>query len=251
MGIYEFIDGIRQEYRLRILEENPEPAAQKLVDVLRGFQDADKAAFKPIEDWRWATRRRVEPLVDGSLGEAGPYDEGQTIADACRVSKQPRDAFLLFMFAREFKPRSVIELGTNVGISSAYIAKGLEPGADFATLEASPYRLRLARELHESCRVAVRYSEGLFVDTLPNVLAGMQPIDMAFIDGHDQFRPTLFYFEMILRRAADGCLFIFDDTNWSYEMQKAWRRLRNHPSVCAAVEFRGMGFCIAYPRRAA
>ena len=46
-----------------------------------------------------------------------------------------------------FAPAAVIELGTNVGISSAYIAAGLKDGI-LTTLESSAHRLRLAQDLH-------------------------------------------------------------------------------------------------------
>jgi predicted O-methyltransferase YrrM len=174
--------------------------------------------------------------VDDTLGPPGIYDEG-TIAEACNKRKSPNAARLLYSLAYEFRPKTVIELGTNVGISSAYLAAGLKDcgsGGRVLTLESSPYRLRLAQDLHRQ----------LFIDNLTSSLAEADPIDMAFVDGHHQYQPTLDYFDSIWSRSVDDCVFIFDDIRWSEGMKKAWRALCSDPRVTIAVDLRSIGICI-------
>ena len=71
----------------------------------------------------------------------------KTGARVCDVSKGRRFATFLYLLAREFKPQLALELGTNVGISSAYQAAALKLNGrgKLVTLESSPYRLRLAK----------------------------------------------------------------------------------------------------------
>ena len=182
--------------------------------------------------------RDRSPLVDGSLGPPAIYDENITVADACDVSKPPHAARLLHALADEYRPGSILELGTNVGISSAYLATS---GSKVVTLDASPYRQRLAKALHQPLRLDVEYVEGLFTDTLGPTLDRMERVRMAFIDGHHKYQPTLDYFEMIAAKAESGCIFIFDDVRWSPGMRRAWRKLRRDDRFEAVSDLGGMG----------
>lgn len=184
------------------------------------------------------------PLVDGTLGDGGLYDQNITIAKAAKASAPATTQQFLFSLCREYQPGSVIELGTNVGISSAYLASAMGKGV-LQTLEASPYRLRVAQSIHKELGLShLRYSQGLFKDTLENALNELGPVDMAFIDGHHQFQPTLDYFDAIWRRSTESCVFIFDDIRWSPGMKEAWKVLRADPRITVAVDLRRIAACV-------
>jgi predicted O-methyltransferase YrrM len=152
----------------------------------RAIRRARKARSVPpaesIETRRRALLENAAVLVDGTLGPPGIYDQG-TIAEACAKSKSRSEARLLYVLAYEFQPRAVIELGTNVGISSAYLAAGLKDagsGGRLMTLESSPYRLRVAQDLHRQLGLDnIIYKQGLFSDTLASSLEEAGPIEMA------------------------------------------------------------------------
>jgi predicted O-methyltransferase YrrM len=185
--------------------------------------------------------RDSSPLVDGTLGPPGIYDEGQSIADVCLVSKPKRAAQLLYSIAAEYRPKTILELGTNIGISSAYLAAS---DSRVTSLEASPYRLRVARTVHQSLGLHVDYVQGLFTETLQPTLERMPAVEMAFIDGHHQYQPTLDYFEMVAARAAPHCVFIFDDIRWSRGMRQAWDELRRRPLFSATADLYDMGVAV-------
>jgi predicted O-methyltransferase YrrM len=196
------------------------------------------AVCDQIEQKRSEMLKDNSPLVDGSLGPAAIYDEGQRVADVASVSKPRHAARLLHSLAAEYRPKAILELGTNVGISSAYMAAA---GSRVVTLDASPYRQRLARKLHQSLGLNVEYVQGLFTDTLAGALDRVAPVEMAFIDGHHQYRPTLDYFEAIVAGAAPGCVFIFDDIRWSAGMRRAWSELRRDARFEAVADLGGVG----------
>jgi predicted O-methyltransferase YrrM len=236
----------------RMLRSAAHPAAAQVGRVLEALAADNPSSgmekIAAIEKERSALLARPEPLIDGSLDQPGLYDEGVTIDSACRVSKPPNAARLMTLLIQEFRPSCVIELGTNVGISSAYQAAGLEANGDggrLVTLEASPYRQRLARELH--ARVGLHnidYRLGLFDDTLDVVVDEFGPFDFAFIDGHHQHEPTLDYFERIWRNALPGAVFVFDDIRWSEGMARAWAALQGDPRIELAVDLYTVGVCI-------
>jgi len=183
-------------------------------------------------------------LVDGSLGESSAIDAGKSIKQAVAVSKPKNGAALLYSLVREFKPTNAIELGTNVGISAAYQATALNERGTLTTFDVSPYRVRLARQLHAALNISnIRYEIGLFDETLPTALQTLDPVDYAYIDGNHRYQPTIDYFNLIWRHTAEDALFVFDDIRWSGEMKLAWQRIATDPRVALAVNFHSMGVC--------
>lgn len=217
----------------------------KMWEAIRKFPLVkDEAAVIRIEQVRNGLLADDRPLVDGTLGDAGLYDQNITVGQAAKASAPITTLQFLLSLCREYQPASAIELGTNVGVSSAYLATGMNRGV-LQTLEASPYRLRVAQSIHKDLGLSrIRYRQGLFKDTLESSLEGLDPIDMAFIDGHHQFQPTLDYFEAIWRRSVEGCLFIFDDIRWSPGMKQAWKVLRADPRITVAVDLRRISVCV-------
>jgi predicted O-methyltransferase YrrM len=240
------------ERRLKRLEYSQYPQGAKISEALVGLQHepplSGKIWVERIELERMRLLSRHEALDDGSLGQGGLYDDGVTIEQACSVSKPPKPALLLFLLTRTIEPMNVIELGTNVGISSAYIGAGLKAngqGGRIATLDASPYRQRLAREMHRNLGIDnTSYIQGLFTDTLDQTLATPGPVDLAFIDGHHQYQPTLDYFEKIYTSSAPGAVFVFDDIRWSDGMKRAWSRIRSDDRLGLVVDLHSVGICV-------
>lgn len=196
-------------------------------------------ASAPIN--RAIERERHRLLADKQLlGQDTPFDAAVTVSEACAVSKSPRQAALLAAIVRAFSPRHAIELGTNVGISSAYIASAME--GTLVTLEGSTCRHKLARELHVNLGLTnVEYVTGMFADTLRTALDQMPEVDFAFIDGHHEYQATLDYSESIIGRAKPGAVFVFDDIRWSPGMHAAWSRLKADPRFGLVVDFWSMG----------
>jgi predicted O-methyltransferase YrrM len=202
-----------------------------------------------IENQRKYLLSRNEQLNDGSLGKGGLCDGGQTtIKQECEISKLPKSALMLYLITRAVNPQKVIELGTNLGISSSYIGAALKVNGKngrLITLDASPYRLKIAKEIHQNLGLDnIAYVEGLFTDTLSSTLRNMNSIDLAFIDGHHQYQPTLDYFEEILGFAKDDTVFVFDDIRWSDGMKKAWLELQSDRRLGLIVDCSSMGICV-------
>lgn len=226
--------------------------ANRFALVLEKLQNSvgpdEQREIEKIEQERSALLRRDDLLVDGSLGEIGPYDDKVIIREACAGSKARKPCLFIFLLVREFKPRQVIELGTNLGISSAYIASALKlNGAEgkLATLEASSYRLRLAEELHRRIELFnIAYVQGLFYDTLSETLGDLADIDFAFVDGHHQLQPTLDYFDTIKQHTRGSeALILLDDIRWSDGMRQAWSAIKHDRSVGVCVDMNIMGLC--------
>ena len=225
-----------------------EQISRVLTSLRDGLRTSDAMHIAQIERERSRLSQDNSPLDDGSLTVAGLYDAGQTVADACAVSKPPKPALLLYLLIRAFKPKSVIELGTNVGISSSFIGMALKDNGNdgkLVTMDASPYRMRQAREVHGNLMLDnIEYIEGLFTDTLRSTLHQCSTINFAFIDGHHQLQPTLDYFNEIATFAAPGAMFVFDDIRWSDGMNRAWSILQQDERFSLVLDLSSVGLCI-------
>jgi predicted O-methyltransferase YrrM len=59
---------------------------------------------------------------------------------------------------------------------------------------------------------------------------------MIFFDGHHNKEATIQYFELLLPKAHNDSVFVFDDIYWSQEMTEAWEYIKNHSSVSVTVD---------------
>jgi len=227
------------------------PTGARMAGVLRQLRSGDlgpsTAWIDRIEAERQRLFRSDALVVDEPDAEPGPFDAGKTIRDISTASREPRPATLLHLLIREFQPAVALELGTNLGISSAYLASALRLNGQgtLFTLEGSPHRVRHAQAVHQRLELDnITYVTGLFADTLGGVLDDARPIGFAFVDGHHQKEPTLNYFDAIWPHTREKAVIVFDDIRWSEGMKEAWRTLQEDQRIRVAVDLRDMGLCI-------
>lgn len=212
---------------IRRLRQLPGPAGRSLAAVFeqwRRREPIDEPVIELIEQQRNAWLDATAPPVNVEP----VFDDMSVFVRACHASKAPVWAELLFRIVRDTRPRVALELGTNLGISSAYLAAAASThGGDVVTLEGAPPRVALARWFHQELGIEnVRYVTGKFAKTLPQVLDDTDVIDFAFIDGHHHLEPTLAYLDLIYPRLSDNAVVVFDDIGWSSGMMEAWHRIQ-------------------------
>lgn len=135
-----------------------------------------------------------------------------------------------------YQPKTILELGTSLGISAAYLALG-NPDAQIITLEGAANVASLAREnLAEIGAANTKLVTGNFDYTLAEVIKKLDHIDLIFIDGNHRREPTERYFHQLLPLADNDTIMIFDDIHWSAEMELAWETISQHPSVTTSVD---------------
>lgn len=169
----------------------------------------------------------------------------QRIGDICRIaSKPPRAARLLFGLLREIRPDVCLELGSCLGISTAYQAAALElNGQGFLySVEGAAPLADEAREVLERIGLShrVEICTGRFADVLPDILA-RHKFGFAFVDGHHDEQATLGYFAQVRPSMQAESAMLFDDIAWSDGMRRAWTSIRADSAVSRTwVQF-GMG----------
>jgi predicted O-methyltransferase YrrM len=147
----------------------------------------------------------------------------------------------LFRLIRQYKPSSILELGTSLGISTIYFGLAA-PESHIVTIEGCLDSANLARENFEKLNLKnIHVITGNFSEQLTVALAEMPKPDLVFFDGNHKKDPTLAYFNECLKHIHPGTIFIFDDIHWSAGMEEAWNAIRQHPQVKVSIDIYHMG----------
>lgn len=152
-----------------------------------------------------------------------------------------RHGRLLFRLVEFFKPRTIIELGTSVGISSLYMSTAF-PEASMFTIEGCTAKSEQAAVNFEALKVTnILQHIGRFDIVLPDIIKQAGKVDFAFIDGNHTYKATIANFESLLTISHNDTVFVFDDIHWSAGMQKAWNEITDHVRVTVSIDLFRMG----------
>ncbi|MCC3152721.1 class I SAM-dependent methyltransferase [Hymenobacter sp. BT770] len=197
-------------------------------------------AYAPIEARRQELLRSPASIGVTDFGAGSHTGSGQQrrVADIARTAaKPPHLAKLLFRLVNYFRPATILELGTSLGLTTSYLAAA-DSRQQVVTFEGCPNVAAVARETFATLGLRnISIVEGNIDDTLAPALAALgKPVDFAFFDGNHRFEPTLRYFEQCLAHRTNESVFVFDDIHWSKEMERAWEAIKAHPEVTMTVD---------------
>ncbi|MCW3084681.1 MAG: SAM-dependent methyltransferase [Bacteroidetes bacterium] len=157
------------------------------------------------------------------------------------AAKNKKYAQLLFRLADHFQPDTILELGTNVGISTMYLAIARSKSR-VITIEGCPEIRKIAQENFKQLQLQnIEPVPGNFDTELPKMLATVNTLDLVFFDGNHRKEATLNYFYQCLEKATGSSVFIFDDIYWSKGMTEAWESIKAHPEVSITLDLFQMG----------
>ena len=181
-------------------------------------------------------------MVDFGAGSAAGNPPTKTVrAIAKYAAKSPRLCKLLFRIVNHYQPDNIVELGTSLGLSGAYLAMA-NPVARFVTLEGAPEIAEVAKETFTQLHIKnAEVRTGNFDEGLAAVLVEVKEVDLAFVDGNHRAAPTLRYFEQLLESAGPCAIMIFDDIHWSADMERAWAQIKAHPGVMLTIDLFFLG----------
>ena len=186
---------------------------------------------------------RLLQVQDFGAGSRSGADKNRTVAQLAKTAVKPKKySQLLFRLVKKYKPRSIIELGTSLGVTTAYLSAA-SPDAVVTTIEGSKAVLQIAQDNFARLDLQNVVSlQGNFDNVLPQLLAGTEQVDMGYVDGNHRYKPTMNYFNMLLEKCHPDSILVFDDIHWSKEMEQAWKEIQQHPSVRCTVDLFFLGF---------
>jgi predicted O-methyltransferase YrrM len=234
---------------LRAPSDQEQPWAAR-IEAIRAQLAASNDVLRYEAEDRALAARAIAMSTDPQPPVLHEDHLSRTLGEVTRVtSAPPAWGRFLYRLVRELRPGRCLELGTSVGISGCYLGAGLSANGmgRLITIEGTAAAADVARDVFAELgldeRIEVR--TGLFAERLPGAIADLGGIDMAFIDGHHQYEPTLRYFAAVLEASAPGALLVFDDVSYRLgNMKDAWQRIRSNARVTGSMTIHTVGIAV-------
>lgn len=144
-----------------------------------------------------------------------------------------KDARLLFRIVNYFKPKTILEIGTSLGLATSALAFG-NPKAQITSLEGCPETAKIARQQFDKFDLGIDSVVSKFESYLQTEKS--DSYDFIYFDGNHSKKATLQYFDSLLSTAHNETVWIFDDIHWSADMEEAWEIIKKHPKVTVTID---------------
>ena len=219
------------------------PFVYKLADeVIYDF--SDKSEYKKIENQRKKLFNDDSAITVTDLGAGSHLNKNRTkkVSEIAKNAlKSPRLAKLIYRLAKNTNPKTLIELGTCLGITTSYLAQARKD-AQVISIEGCPQTAGVAKNNFDDLAIEnVELHVGNFDLILPDIIAKQSSLDFVYIDGNHRKDATLNYFKWCLPKVTESSLLIFDDIYWSQGMKEAWAEIKAHPQVTVTVDLFWIG----------
>jgi predicted O-methyltransferase YrrM len=175
--------------------------------------------------------------------------------EASRISVPPKYGRLLANLIHHLGCHHILELGTGLGVSTAYLAYGLSrlPKArkSLATVEGCPGTLGIVQRHWANLMTAEpqpAFYQGELSTKLSLVLENSEPVDLAIIDANHRQAALKEYANAILTYLADRGVLVVDDIHWSSGMAQAWDELKMDDRIRMTVDLYRMGIAFTDQR---
>lgn len=195
--------------------------------------------YQPVENLRKRLQKdkTVLTVKDFGAGSRVNSQNQRTVQSIAHSALKPaKFGQLLFRMINYYQPSTILELGTSLGITTAYLASS-NSSNKVITMEGSEAVADIAQQNFSSLELHnIKIVKGNFDETLYPTLAEIETVDFAFIDGNHRKQPTLDYFNQLLPKSTNNSFFVFDDIHWSQEMEEAWQEIIQHSSVMLSID---------------
>ncbi|MEO8406300.1 MAG: class I SAM-dependent methyltransferase [Chitinophagaceae bacterium] len=196
-------------------------------------------AYDQVEQLRHTLLNDTRSITVKDFGAGSAVDKSnqRTIASIAKNAAKPKKyGQLLYRMVQKYKPATLVELGTSLGITSSYLGLA-DRNKKLITMEGSPAIAEIARQNFNQLQLNnVELIEGDFRDTLPGIVAGLPSVDFVFIDGNHRRLPTEQYFDLLVKKINNDSILVFDDIHWSKEMEEAWETIKSNKAVRCSID---------------
>jgi predicted O-methyltransferase YrrM len=208
--------------------------------VTKCFYDKEKhIEYSLLKEYRKSLLQNKNTIEVKDFGAGSRVFKSNTreiskIAKTAGISR--KRAELLFRIVMSFQPKTILEIGTSLGLATAALQLG-NLKAEITTLEGCPNTIAIPKN-H-------RFFENLknisFVNTefethLNSLQNTTQNLQFIYFDGNHSKQATLNYFELLLHTTTNDSVWIFDDIHWSIGMEEAWEMIKNHHKVKVTID---------------
>lgn len=217
--------------------------------ITKCFYDKNKYSdyqkLKVIRSKLYQNKNSIE-IIDFGAGSRVFKSNNRKISD---IAKNAGISFkrqkLLYRITTYFKPKTVLELGTSLGLGTTAMSIANESDK-IITVEGCPNTAKVSEVIFSKNKFSnIQLEIATFKDFFKKKLS--KKYDLVYIDGNHNKKNTLQYFEKLLDCINDNTVMIFDDIYWSKEMTDAWNQIINNPKVTVSIDTFYWGFVFFRP----
>lgn len=141
------------------------------------------------------------------------------------------------------RANSIIELGTNTGLSGCYFLSA-KNNPFLYTVEGSSELCEIANINLSTINKNFFVDNSLFDDAIDSLAKENQIFDLAFVDGQHEEKATIHYAQKLKNIIRKGGGIIFDDIYWSEGMNNAWLEIMKDNDFSLTMDLGTRGLCI-------
>lgn len=149
------------------------------------------------------------------------------------VALSNKKAEILFKTTNYFKPKTILELGTSLGLGTITLA--------ISNLESKIISVEGCKNIFNEAENVLKENNikncllknSNFDDFLKSY---HQDYECVLFDGNHTYDATISYFNQLLIKKHNDSYWIFDDIHWSKDMERAWLYIKNHDEVSVTID---------------
>lgn len=203
--------------------------------------------YHTVENLRKSYKNSTEKITMMDFGAGSSKNNNKILKVSFIASNflnKKKYSQLLFRLIRKFKPESIIELGTSLGVTTAYLAIANQ-NSKVISMEACPNTSAFAKKgFYQLGLNNIEVVEGNLDITFPALINKLNEVDFIFFNANHRKEATLNYFNIALEKAHKNTIFIFDDIYWSKGMMETWAEIKNNPQVKVTIDLFEIGIVL-------
>lgn len=150
---------------------------------------------------------------------------------------------LYFKIINFLQAKTILELGTSLGLNTMYLAKGTT--GKVITIEGQKSVYDYAKNLFKKNQITnIVAVNAYFDEALPEIIKQNTFFDVVFIDGNHTYEATKKYYTMLKPAMNNPSVIIIDDIYWSPEMTKAWKEIIQDKDIKISIDLYRCGIII-------
>ncbi|MCF8236593.1 MAG: class I SAM-dependent methyltransferase [Saprospiraceae bacterium] len=218
---------------------------REVLDDRRSFY-----AFEEIEIWRYHLLHESSELhvVDLGAGGQDALDQNRIVSSIAKTSLSPPwKCRYLFRMVLWWKPDLLLEFGTSLGVSTAYLAAA-SIHTPLITVDGSDSHLQLARKGWNKLGLDHIEEWNLsFQQAIQRIPWDQHGRILIYLDGDHRPARVLEILQTIQEKTRHPFLVIIDDIRWSDDMWAGWQEWRSAFQSGAWLDLYQVGIWIQDP----
>ena len=187
-------------------------------------------------------------LNDPTIISGMDFGAGSRLKNSRKISSIARygisskkDCLFLLGIANIINANTLLELGTSLGISTAYLASSNHLKSIY-TFEGNEPLANMSSKLFDRLDIKhVQLIKGDIDCTLPKALDKIEKLDLVIIDANHTRKALLKYYGLLKTRLSEFGVIVVDDISWSTDMYRGWKKIISFPEVTLSLEFLNKG----------